>query len=148
MPPQRSTVKSLLSHSLWIHTMNRCIRTLGTMALCATALSPLAHAQVASTSTTILSDGNGNTAAVRNFPPKAQRGTLTVTAPPEVLLDGKPDRLSPGARIRGTNNMLAMSGALIGTPLVLNYLREPNGMLHDVWILTALEAQIKPTATP
>lgn len=128
--------------------MNRCIRTLGAIALSATALSPLAHAQVASTSTTILSDGNGNTAAVRNFPPKVQRGTLTVTAPPEVLLNGKPDRLSPGARIRGTNNMLAMSGTLIGTPLVVNYLREPNGMLHDVWILTALEAQIQPAATP
>jgi hypothetical protein len=128
--------------------MNRCIRTLGAIALCATALNPLAHAQVASTSTTVLSDGNGNTAAVRNFPPKVQRGTLIVTAPPNVMLDGKPDRLSPGSRIRGTNNMLAMSSVLVGMPLVVNYLREPNGMLHDVWILTALEAQIKPVATP
>jgi hypothetical protein len=137
-----------LSHSLWIHTMNRCIRALGVLALLATALNPLARAQVASTSTTILSDGNGNTAAVRNFPPKVQRGTLTVIAPPEVMLDGKRDRLSPGARIRGTNNMLAMSGVLVGQSLVVNYLREPNGMLHDIWILTALEAQIQPVTTP
>lgn len=128
--------------------MNRCIRTLGAIALFATVFSPLAHAQVASTSTTVLSDSSGNTAAVRNFPPKVQRGTLTVTAPPNVMLDGKPDRLSPGSRIRGTNNMLAMSSVLVGQPLVVNYLREPNGMLHDVWILTALEAQIKLVSAP
>ncbi|MDZ7938247.1 MAG: hypothetical protein U5M53_08200 [Rhodoferax sp.] len=128
--------------------MNRCIRTLGLLAVLATAFTPLAHAQVASTSTTVLSDGNGNTAAVRNFPLKVQRGTLLVTAPPEVMLDGKPDRLSPGARIRGTNNMLAMSSVLVGQPLVVNYLREPNGLLHDVWILTALEAEIKPVTAP
>jgi hypothetical protein len=128
--------------------MNRCIRTLSGLALLATILSPLAYAQVASTSTSVLSDGNGNIAAVRNFPPKVQRGTLVVTAPPEVMLNGKPDRLSPGARIRGTNNMLAMSGVLVGQQLVVNYLREPNGMLHDVWILTALEAQIQPVSTP
>jgi len=128
--------------------MNRCIRILGGLAVLAAALSPLAYAQVASTSTSVLSDGNGNIAAVRNFPPKVQRGTLIVTAPPEVMLNGKPDRLSPGARIRGTNNMLAMSGVLVGQQLVVNYLREPNGMLHDVWILTALEAQIQPVSTP
>jgi hypothetical protein len=128
--------------------MNRCIRILGGLAVLAAALSPLAYAQVASTSTTVLSDGNGNIAAVRNFPPKVQRGTLIITAPPEVMLNGKPERLSPGARIRGTNNMLAMSGVLVGQQLVVNYLREPNGMLHDVWILTALEAQIQPVSAP
>jgi hypothetical protein len=128
--------------------MNRCIRTFGALTLLAATFSPLGYAQVASTSTTVLSDGNGNTATVRNFPPKVQRGTLIVTAPPDVTLNGKPDRLSPGARIRGTNNMLAMSGVLIGQSLVVNYLREPNGMLHDVWILTALEAKIQPVATP
>jgi hypothetical protein len=128
--------------------MNRCIRILGGLAVLATALSPLAYAQVASTSTTVLSDSNGNIAAVRNFPPKVQRGTLIITAPPEVMLNGKPERLSPGARIRGTNNMLAMSGVLVGQQLVVNYLREPNGMLHDVWILTALEAQIQPVSAP
>lgn len=128
--------------------MNRCIRTLGALAVLATALTPLAQAQVASTSTTIVSDTNGNTAAVRNFPPKVKRGTLVITAPPEVTLDGKSDRLSPGSRIRGTNNMLALSGVLVGQSLVVNYLREPSGMLHDVWILTAQEAQIQPVTKP
>jgi hypothetical protein len=128
--------------------MNRCTRTLSALTLLACAVCPVAQAQVASTSTTVLSDGNGATAAVRNFPAKVQRGTLIVTAPPEVMLDGKPDRLSPGSRIRGTNNMLAMSSVLVGQPLVVNYLREPNGLLHDVWILTALEAQLQPAKAP
>ena len=76
----------------------------------------------------------------RPIPPNAQRGTLEVTDPPYVLLDGKKERLSPGARIRGTHNMLVMSGAVIGQPLLVRYLREPQGQLHDIWILTAAEA--------
>ena len=38
----------------------------------------------------------------RVFPPNARRGVMRVVAWPEVLLDGKPERLSPGARIRDT----------------------------------------------
>ena len=77
----------------------------------------------------------------RPFPPHAVRGILTVTQPPEVLMDGKADRLSPGSRIRGTNNMLVMSGALVGQGLRVNYTREPNGNIHDVWVLTDDEAR-------
>ena len=77
----------------------------------------------------------------RSFPPTAVRGILTVTQPPEVLMNGKPDRLSPGSRIRGANNMLVMSGALVGQGLRVNYTREPNGNIHDVWILTDDEAR-------
>ena len=42
-----------------------------------------------------------------------------VTQPPNVTLDGQPDRLSPGSRIRGANNMLQMSGALVGQNLLV-----------------------------
>ena len=77
----------------------------------------------------------------RPFPPSAMRGILTVTQPPEVLMNGKPDRLSPGARIRGANNMLVMSGALSGQAMLVNYTREPNGSIHEVWILTDAEAR-------
>lgn len=80
----------------------------------------------------------------RPFPPNAMRGVLTVTQPPEVLMDGKADRLSPGSRIRGTNNMLVLSGALVGQPLLVNYTREPNGNIHDVWVLTEAEASLPP----
>jgi len=46
----------------------------------------------------------------RTFPDNALRGTLVVVQPPVIQLDGKTAQLSPGARIRGTNNMLLMSG--------------------------------------
>ncbi len=80
--------------------------------------------------------------AVRPFPPTAKRGTLQVVSPPEVLLNGKSARLSPGARIRGTNNLLVMSASLVGDSLPVNYVLDPHGLLHDVWILNATEAQL------
>jgi len=72
--------------------------------------------------------------------PAAQRGVLVVTAPPEVLLDGQATRLSPGARIHGLNNLLVMSGSLVGQALIVRYTRDPVGLVHEVWILTETEA--------
>ncbi len=80
-------------------------------------------------------------ATVRPFPPKAERGAMVITNPPELLMNGKPARLSPGARIRGANNMLVMSGALVGQNLLVNFVREPSGLVHEVWILTEAEAR-------
>jgi hypothetical protein len=79
---------------------------------------------------------------VRPFPSKAQRGAMVITQPPEMLLNGKSERLSPGARIHGVNNMLVMSGALVGQNLLVNYVREPLGLIHEVWILNEAEAKI------
>ena len=75
----------------------------------------------------------------RNFPASALRGELHITQPPEALLNGRPARLAPGARIRGENNMLMMSAALAGTPLVVHYTLETSGLLLDVWVLTPQE---------
>lgn len=84
--------------------------------------------------------------APRNFPPNVLRGAMVITNPPELAMNGTPERLSPGARIRNTNNMLVMSGALVGQNLLVNFVREPNGMVHEVWILTPDEArQVLPT---
>ena len=83
----------------------------------------------------------------RPFPADALRGELVITQPPEVLLNGQPARLSPGARIRGSNNMLQMSGALVGQPLLVHYTLEPSGGVHNVWILTPDEAARKPWPT-
>ena len=80
---------------------------------------------------------------IRPFPPAAQRGVMVITQPPELVLNEKADRLSPGARIRGTNNMLVMSGSLIGQKLLVNFVREPGGAVHEVWILTEAEAALK-----
>lgn len=71
----------------------------------------------------------------RNFPATALRGELVVLQPPEVLLNGKPARLAPGARIRDMGNLLVMSGALVNLKLTVNYTLEHHGMLLDVWVL-------------
>ena len=78
----------------------------------------------------------------RQFPKAVLRGELVVLTPPEITLDGKPERLSPGARIRGADNLLVLSGALVNQKLVVNYLREPAGQVHQVWILTEEEARL------
>jgi hypothetical protein len=76
---------------------------------------------------------------VREAPRDVRPGRLVVTQPPEVLLDGKPDRLSPGARIRSTQNMLVLSGSLVNQPLPVVYRRDSMGLLHELWILTEAE---------
>ncbi len=83
----------------------------------------------------------------RPFPATALRGALVVTQLPEVLLNGTADRMSPGARIRGANNMLQTPASLTGQKLLVHYTREPSGLVHDVWILTPDEAARKPWPT-
>ncbi len=80
---------------------------------------------------------------VRQFPPQALRGTLVVTQPPHVTLDDKPAQLSPGARIKGANNLLVMSASLVGQELTVNYTTEQLGLIHEVWILNPAEAALK-----
>jgi len=79
----------------------------------------------------------------RAFPADALRGTLLVIDAPEVRLNGEAARLAPGARIRDENNLLAMSAALAGRRLTVNYtveaLFDGSVLLRDVWILRADE---------
>ena len=82
---------------------------------------------------------------LRPFPANAQRATMQVLQPPVLLLNGQFEQLSPGSRIRGTNNMLVMSGALVGQTLLVNFVREPQGLIHNVWILNEAEAQTQAT---
>lgn len=78
---------------------------------------------------------------LRQFPPAAKRGMLLVTAPPAVLLNGTAARLSPGARIKGVNNALVMSASLVGSSVLVNYVRDGQGLIHEVWLLSEQEAQ-------
>jgi hypothetical protein len=75
----------------------------------------------------------------RPFPHNALRGVVRVVRPPEILLNGKADLLSPGSRIRDTENRIVMSQQLLGQDLAVNYTREAAGGVHDVWILTPAE---------
>jgi hypothetical protein len=80
----------------------------------------------------------------RVFPDFAVRGKIAFKSPPQIELDGKADRLSPGARIRDEQGMLAMTGVLEGKEFVVNFRREAaTGLVHEVWILTAEEAKVK-----
>jgi hypothetical protein len=118
--------------------MNRCTnRLLCALALAAAStLSTLAPLPASAQSTLF-------TPGVRNFPPAALRGEMVVLAPPGITMDGKTDQLSPGSRIRDANNMLVLSGALVNQPVVVNYLRENMGMVHEVWILNSEEIKQK-----
>ena len=69
-------------------------------------------------------------------PKDVRPGRLVVTAAPEITLDGKPDRLSPGSRIRNLNNLLVMSASITGQDIPVVYRRDAAGLVHEVWVLT------------
>jgi hypothetical protein len=112
---------SLARHSLWIYTMNRWISAaVAGLLLAASA----AFAQ----------------GFVREAPKDVKPAIIAVSAtPPIISIDGKEDRLSPGARVRDRNNMLVLSGALAGKSLYTVYRRDSAGLVHEVWLLNAEE---------
>jgi hypothetical protein len=80
----------------------------------------------------------------RSFPAGALRGELQVVQPPEVLVNGKPGRLAPGARIHAVDNLTLVSGAIVGRKTVVNYTLDEQGQLRLVWVLSAGEAARQP----
>ena len=84
----------------------------------------------------------------RQFPKEARRGVLVVLASPEIALDSKPDRLSPAVRIRDINNNLVLSGTLANQRLVVNYVRDNTGLVHNVWLLNSEEIKQKMPGMP
>ena len=151
--------------SLWTNTMNRClpdrlplsslhrkpsIHSAGIGLTCVLAVASAASAIVALTAFAAFATFSASALAQgfqRQFPAAAKRAVLEVTAPPEVLINGAPARLSPGARIHGLTNTLVMSGSMVGQRLVVNYLRDTQGFVHQVWILSETEAQQKRPGT-
>ncbi len=124
LPGRLPTGAADLFNSLWTDTMNRCV-AVRLLALVFVLPLGLAHAQV------------------RNFPEKALRGQFEIVQVPEVRINGEITRLSPGARIRNTSNLIVMPNTLLGQQHTVNYVRELNGYVHEVWILTPEEAQEK-----
>lgn len=108
--------------------MNRCIESrVGAALLACAVLAGLTFLPLAA------ADAQG---IIREAPKDVVRGRLMVTQPPVVTLDGKPDRLSPGSRIRDLNNMLLLSGSVVGQDLPVVYRRDAAGLIHEVWVLT------------
>lgn len=108
--------------------MNRCKEILARLTLAACAALAGFSLIIPATAT-----GQG---IRREAPKDVVLGKLVVTAPPEVTMDGKPDRLSPGSRIRDLNNMLVLSGGVVGKTLPVVYRRDAAGLVHEAWILT------------
>jgi hypothetical protein len=80
----------------------------------------------------------------RQFPATALRGEIVFGTPPEVVLNSEPLRLAPGARIRALNNMIVLSGTLMGGRFTVHYTTDPQGQLKDVWILRPEEIANQP----
>ena len=114
---------SVRFHSPWIHTMLRCVP----LVALAAALPLVAHAQMQ-----------------RPFPRDALRGEIQFVAPPDIRLNGKPARLSPGARVHGETNLLVMQPQVAGRKAVVHYTVEPTGLVNRVWFLTPEELAKKP----
>ena len=76
----------------------------------------------------------------REVPANVKPALIAVsTTPPVIAVDGTPDRLSPGARIRDRNNMLVLSGQLAGQTHYTVYRRDAAGLVHEVWLLNQEE---------
>lgn len=88
-------------------------------------------------------DPNAAPTKTRVFPPKALRGTLLVTAPPQIMLNQKASQLAPGALIYDTKNLKVLSGSLLNQSLLVNYTLDALGQVQQVWLLTPQEAQEK-----
>jgi hypothetical protein len=127
---------------------SRLLAAGGLLAAC--TLAPMAHlgalAQTADASATLTTQSTTvNTAApqtVRDFPPQALRGTLLVGMSPEATVNGQNARLAPGARIRGTDNMLILPGMVSGQKLLVHYTVDSYQLIKDVWVLRAEEAAL------
>lgn len=116
--------------------MKRCLHHL-TLALPAAVLTGLL------TLASLLATPAAAQTTQRQFPQAARRGMLQVTMAPDVLLNGTPARLSPGARLKDANNMMVLPATLAGQRVLVNYVRDPQGLIHEVWILNSAEAREK-----
>ena len=73
------------------------------------------------------------------IPLRAKRAEITFDGSLDVLVDGKKGRLAPGARIFGADNLLKLSGSLVGKAKCKYLQEDGTGLLMSVWILTPRE---------
>jgi hypothetical protein len=79
-------------------------------------------------------------AQLRPIPQDAQRGVMRHLQVMTVELDGQPQRLAPGAQIRDSDNRIIVPSAL-PPGSVVKYVRDPDGLIRRVWVLTPEEQQ-------
>ncbi|HVZ45552.1 MAG TPA: hypothetical protein VHA82_17210 [Ramlibacter sp.] len=80
------------------------------------------------------------TGVARDVPTNAKLAIIGITpTPPVITVNGQPDRLSPGSRIRNRRNMVVLSASLAGQNVYAVYKRDAAGLVHEVWLLSADE---------
>jgi hypothetical protein len=132
-------------NSLWMYTMNRCLLVFSVLVA---STSVFAQDQM-SAPLPVNQNVQTGVPGLRKFPDKALRGMMQVVQAPEILIDGKRERLSPGSRIRDPQQRIVMSASITNQTYVVNFLRNPIGEIQEVWILTEAEAKQKiKTNTP
>ncbi len=117
--------------------MNRCAQFFLRPALaCAfAALAASASAQTTQDGQTIR----------RNFPQSALRGQIVFGDPPVITMNGVVTRMAIGYRVHGQGNLLVMSAQLDGLTATVDYTRDVEGHVYEVWILSPTEiAQLWP----
>lgn len=81
---------------------------------------------------------------IRRFPDRAERASdFMVTQWPQVRINGQDSRLAASSRIYNEKNLIVMPASLTGMKLVVNYTKDFDGAVKDVWILTNEEMNLK-----
>jgi hypothetical protein len=124
--------------------MIRCEFAVPAGRLARRAVSMAVMAAAATTFGVVLGPRDALAQANRSFPATALRGEIAVAQPPELLLNGRPARLAPGARVRDENNLLTVTGSLAGRRLVVHYTIDLAGLVSEVWVLTPSERARQP----
>jgi hypothetical protein len=79
------------------------------------------------------------TAQLRTIPKEARQGVIRHLQDMHVEIDGKPQRLAPGAQIRSLQNRIIVPSA-IPAGVVVKYVFDNEGLVRNVWIVTEQEA--------
>jgi hypothetical protein len=77
-------------------------------------------------------------AQVRSIPDAAKQGEIRHVQESMVSIDGKPQRLAPGAQIRDEANRIVVP-AEVRAGAQVKYLLNEEGLVQRVWILTPAE---------
>ena len=78
-------------------------------------------------------------AQFRSIPKEAKRGEIRSLGQMDVEINGKKMRLSPGAQIRDTGNLLMVPTALPAGGARAKYLLDAQDMVFRVWLLSPQE---------
>jgi hypothetical protein len=76
----------------------------------------------------------------RSFPKSALRGGIVFGTPPAILLNGVNTQVAPSFRVHGLDNLLVMSGQLVGREAIVDYTTDLQGVVNEAWILSPAEA--------